>query len=74
MERKRSHFVPRTGAGRLAVALFVGLFAFTQPPIVFWLANRVEPWVAGVPFLYAYLLLFYIALIAVLVWARRREL
>ena len=69
-----SHFLPRTGAGRLAVAAFLGLFAFTQPPLVFWIANRVEPSVAGVPFLYAYLFVFYLLLIAVLVWARRRGL
>ncbi len=74
MERFRSHYMPRTGPGRLAVALFLGLFAFTQPPLVFWIANRVEPWVAGVPFLYGYLLIVYVLLIAVLLWARRRGL
>lgn len=56
------------------MAAFLGLFAFTQPPLVFWIANRVEPSVAGVPFLYAYLFVFYLLLIAVLVWARRRGL
>lgn len=56
------------------VAAFLGLFAFTQPPLVFWLGNRIEPSLAGLPFLYVYLLVLYLALIAVLLWARRRGL
>ena len=52
--------------------LFVGFFAFTQPPLVYVLANRVEPWLLGFPFLYSYLLVIYVALIAVLIWAGRR--
>ena len=71
---RQSHYVPRTGPGRLAVAAFLGLFAFTQPPLVFWIGNRVEPSVGGVPFLYGYLLVLYLLLIAVLIWARRRGL
>lgn len=74
MRSTRSHYVPRTRAGRIAVGAFLALFALTQPPLVFVLANRVEPWVAGVPFLYAYLLVVYFALIAVLLWAKRRNL
>lgn len=74
MRPVRSHYVPRTTAGRIAVGAFLALFAFTQPPLVYWIANRVEPRVAGVPFLYAYLLLLYLALIAVLIWARRKNL
>lgn len=69
----RSHWVPRTAAGRLAVALFVLLMALAQPPWVYVLANRVEPWILGVPFLYAYLLFVYAAMIAVLVWAAWRS-
>ncbi len=53
---------------------FVALFALTQPPIVYWVANRIEPLVLGLPFLYAYLLVVYVLLIAVLVWALRRDL
>ena len=56
------------------MAAFLGLFAFTQPPLVFWIGNRVEPSVGGVPFLYGYLLVLYLLLIAVLIWARRRGL
>ena len=51
---------------------FGALFALTQPPILYLAANRITPWVLGLPFLYAYLLLIYCALIAVLLWAQRR--
>ncbi|MCE2423473.1 MAG: hypothetical protein J4G03_09275 [Gemmatimonadetes bacterium] len=70
----RSHYVPRSPAGRIAVIAFVALFAFTQPPLVFLLANRIEPWIAGMPFFFVYLLVLYFLLIGVLVWARRRGL
>ena len=54
----------------MAVALFVGLMALAQPPVVTSpLVNRIEPTVLGLPFLYVYLLAVYSALIAVLVWA-----
>jgi Ca2+/Na+ antiporter len=70
----RSHLIPRTSVGRTAVALFLVLFALTQPPAVYLFANRVQPWILGLPFLYAYLLVLYFLLIAVLLWARRRNL
>ena len=73
-EAGRSHWIPRTRAGRVAVGLFLALFALTQPPAVYLIANRVQPWILGLPFLYAYLLVLYLGLIAVLVWARRRKL
>jgi hypothetical protein len=69
-----SHFRPRTKAGWLAVVAFLALFALTQPPLLYVLANRINPWVLGLPFLYAYLLALYVLLIAVLIWARRRDL
>lgn len=72
--RYRSHFLPRTKRGWIAVVLFSALLALTQPPAVYAIANRLEPWLLGVPFLYAYLLLIYGALIAVLFWAQRKEL
>ena len=65
----RSHYLPRTRAGWVGVVSFLGLFAFVEPPLVFWLANRTEPWMLGFPFLYAYLLIIYVALIAVLLLA-----
>lgn len=68
----RSHYRPRTRDGWIAVVLFLTLFALTQPPFVHVLANRITPWVLGFPFLYAYLLVIYFLLIAVLIWAQRR--
>ena len=74
MTRFRSHFLPRTPTGRRLVALFLVLFAFTQPPLVYWIGNRVEPWIGGMPFLYAYLLVVYVLLIGVLIRVQRRGL
>lgn len=74
MERFRTHYLPRTPAGRIGVGAFLLLFAFTQPPLVFWIANRIEPRIFGAPFIYAYLLVIYFLLIGVLLWARRRDL
>ncbi len=70
----RSHLLPRTRDGWVALLLFLGLLALAEPPAVYAFANRVEPWVGGMPFLYAYLLAVYLALIAVLVWALGRKL
>jgi hypothetical protein len=71
--RYRSHYLPRTREGWIGVVLFLLLLALAEPPLVYVLGNRVEPWVLGVPFLYAYLLLVYIALIGVLIWVMRRR-
>ncbi len=70
----RSHYLPRTRKGLAAVSAFFALLAFAEPPLVFSIANRVEPWVAGVPFLYAYLLVIYTVLILVLLWALAKGL
>ena len=70
----RSHYIPRSRAGWIVLVLFVALMALAQPPIVYLVANRVEPWVLGLPFLYAYLLGVYCALIGVLFWAKWRGL
>ena len=70
----RSHYRPRTRRGWIAVVIFMGLFALSQPPLVFWIGNHIEPRVLGLPFLYVYLLFLYVAMIGVLVWARRRGL
>ena len=72
--RYPSHYRPRTRAGWVAVIAFLVLLAFTQPPLVYLLANRVRPWLLGLPFLYTHLLVLYVALIGVLVWAYRRGL
>ncbi len=52
--------------------LFLIFFALAEPPILL-LANRIEPFVLGMPFLYTYLLAVYTALIAVLLWMHRRD-
>ncbi len=70
----RSHLLPRTRDGWVAVLLFLGLFALVEPPFVHGVANRIEPWLLGFPFLYTYLLVLYLALIGVLIWALRRGL
>ena len=67
-----SHLRPRSRVGWAATLAFLGLFALAEPPLVYKLANRVEPWLLGMPFLYGYLLIIYSALIAVLIWAYRR--
>jgi len=71
---RQSHYLPRTTNGWIAVVLFIALSALAQPPVVHVLVNRVEPWVFGLPFLYAWLLGVYTALIFVLVWALRKGL
>ena len=71
---RQSHYRPRSGAGWAAVLLFLGLMALAQPPFVHAVANRIEPWLLGLPFLYAWLLGVYTAMIAVLIWVQRREL
>ena len=74
MRVQQSHYRPRSRNGWIAVVAFLGLMGLAQPPIVHSLANRIEPWILGVPFLYAYLLVVYIAMIGVLVWVQRRGL
>jgi len=68
----RSHYLPRTRAGWWSVLSFLLLFALTQPPFVTGPANRIEPLVLGMPFLYAYLLGLYLLLIGVLIRALRK--
>jgi hypothetical protein len=58
----------------VAVLLFLGLFALVEPPFVHSFANRTEPWLLGLPFLYVYLLVLYTALIGVLIWALRKKI
>jgi hypothetical protein len=72
--RYPSHLIPRTKAGWAAVLAFLGLFALAEPPLVFLVGNRIKPWVLGFPFLYTYLLIVYVALIGVLIWAQGRRL
>lgn len=69
---RRSHWVPRTRDGRIAVTLFVAVFLLAMPPVTHVLLDRIEPTVVGVPFFFVALLAIYTALIGVLVWALRR--
>lgn len=70
--RFRSHYRPRTTAGWVAIVSFTILMAMAQPPIVHTLANRIEPSLLGMPFLYVYLLAVYVMMIGVLIWAMRK--
>ena len=70
----RSHYLPRTRNGWIGVVLFLFLMILVEPPVVHSLANRIEPWILGVPFLYAYLFVLYVLIIGVLLWALRRGL
>jgi hypothetical protein len=72
MTPRRSHYLPRTRDGWIATILFLVFMALAQPPVSHGLANRIEPWILGMPFLYAWLLGVYVLMIAVLVWAMRR--
>lgn len=70
----RSHLVPRTRAGWIGLVAFAALMALAQPPVVHGFANRIEPLIFGLPFLYAWLLGVYCSLIGVLLWIWRRGL
>jgi len=67
--RLKAHFLPG-----FAILAFVGLMLLAQPPIVFAVANRIEPWILGMPFLYAWLLGVYLAMIGVLLWVQGQRL
>ncbi|NKB86889.1 MAG: hypothetical protein GKS06_01535 [Acidobacteria bacterium] len=73
MSSPRSHWRPRTARGWFALVAFVGGLVLAQPPVVFAFANRISPWILGMPFLYAYLSVVYLWLIGVLlvVWRWR---
>ncbi len=71
----RSHYLPRSRSGWIALLTFLGLMALVQPPLVFWVEARFGSlWVLGLPFFYVYLGVVYFALIGVLLWAVRRAL
>ncbi len=69
----RSHLVPRTRDGWVATAAFLAVFLLALPPVTHTLLNRAEPWIFGAPFLYAALLVVYVALIGILIWVWRRQ-
>jgi len=69
---RRSHLVPRTRDGWIATVAFVVVFLLAMPPVTHTLLNRTEPWILGVPFIFAALFAVYVALIGILIWAYRR--
>jgi len=69
---RRTHLLPRTRDGRIAVVAFLALFVLAMPPVTHQVLNRVEPWIAGLPFIFVILLALYSALIGVLIWTYRR--
>jgi len=69
--RHRSHFLPRTRAGRTATWSFLALYALCMPPFTHTVWNRITPSPWGIPFLWVVLLVVYVLLIVVLVRAYR---
>ncbi len=69
----KSHFVPRSRTGKRVVLIILCLYLIIQWPIL-QLANRIEPFIFGIPFLYFYLLVIYLAIISVMIYACRRGL
>ncbi len=70
--RPRSHLIPRTQNGWIAVVAFLALFALAMPPVTHAFLDRPDLWIGGVPHFFAALLVIYTALIGVLIWAYRR--
>ena len=73
MRGPRSHYLPRTRAGWIATLLLLVCMALSQPPVVHGLANRIEPWLFGMPFLFTYLLGVYVVMIAILIWTMAKK-
>ncbi len=73
MRGPRSHYLPRTRAGRAATLLLLGCMVLSQPPVVHGLANRIEPWLLGMPFLFTYLLGVYTVTIGILIWTMLKK-
>ena len=72
--RPPSHLRPRTRTGRLVVRIFFVVLLLAQPPVLWLVANRVQPWILGLPFLYAWLLGVYVVLNGILIWGWRKGL
>ena len=68
----RSHLLPRSRDGGVALVAVLALLALAMPPVTHTFLNRLEPVILGMPFLYAVLLAVYCALIGVLIWTYRR--
>jgi len=68
-----SHYMPRTRTGRTVAGLYLALLLGAEWPLL-PLANRIDPTVAGMPFLFVYLGVIYTVKVALLVYAARRQL
>ena len=53
-------------------AASINAILLAMPPVTHLVLNRTDPWILGLPFIYASLLIIYTLLILVLVWALRR--
>lgn len=52
----------------IAVLLLIG-FAFMEFPGVFFFKDMVEPYIFGLPFIYGYILLWWVYMCVILFWA-----
>ena len=73
MRGPRSHYLPRTRAGWAATLLLLACMVLSQPPVVHGLANRIDPWLLGMPFLFTYLLGVYTVTIGILIWTMLKK-
>ena len=69
----KNHLIPRSRKGKLVTLTVLCLYLLIQWPILQF-ANRMEPFVLGMPFLYVYLLFIYCCIIAVMVYACLQDL
>ena len=70
----RSHFVPRTRSGRVAVVAFLLLFVLAMPPVTHRVLDRPDVFVGGLPLFFVALFAVYCALVGVLLWTLKRGL
>ncbi len=65
--QRRSHLIPRSPGTVILIIWFVICFAAIQWPG--WLiANRVEPYVLGLPFMFFWAILWWLLLIATIIY------
>lgn len=67
----KSHLIPRTRRGKFVTLAILCLYLLIQWPILRF-ANRIQPLILGLPFLYFYLLVIYVGIIAIMVYAAKK--
>jgi len=67
------HFIPRSRKGKIVTVVILGIYLLLQWPAL-QLANRIEPFILGMPFLYFYLLLGYLLIIGAMIYACKEGL